>query len=623
MFDAVRYEKLPSDITEETEWAKQESDGEEEGGEAVVYLRPAAARQRGSCRGKRETCLRITATLVLLAVVLGFVLCEWTGCGAEKQGSGETQTTHADKGSEGHRHHHHHHDGDDDDEDDDDDDDDYDDDHDHEEHSDHHSHTHSGSLFHHAAIITSSATCSRAGRKVLQDGGNVVDAGIASLLCLGVVHPHTAGIGGTFSAIFYNHTTKSMKAIQPSSPKNNSTSYGIPAILPGIKHFHGQYGNVQWARLFEDAIRLGRDGFQIDHILASALLTNESRIVQSKLCILFCDESGRVKSAGSNVTNRNLSELLRTVSLNDSHLPEMLAVKLARDLSAAERPDFVRDVGRVTGEINDPLIAKEEKYSLHASSPPFSGSVLSDALERASELIHSLYNRTDLNSSAPSLISLLKLAKEIYSTSQAEESGSPFSERLALSVASSQIGVLHSQGHFVVISASLNSLWGSGRYLPSGGFVLSDFVSPMGASVPLLNFPLIIKIKNIGDEDDDDDDDDVQIIAVTGGLSALLNAGQILTNRLDRGMSAQDAVQGPLLHVVQGRDEGAMTVCVSSTSNSTDTVSVLSQEEGGGGLDRSTDRCAEDDSAAMLLQLHAEHVGAYGVPATKTHTDGF
>lgn len=126
-------------------------------------------------------------------------------------------------------------------------------------------------------------------------------------------------------------------------------------------------------------------------------------IVQSQLCTLFCDENGRVKSAGSNVTNPNLSELLRSVSLNDSHFPEILAMKLAEDISPAERPDFVRDIRRVRGEINDPLIAEEEKYTLLSGSLPFSGSVLSDALVKATEQIHSLHNRTDLNSSAPSL----------------------------------------------------------------------------------------------------------------------------------------------------------------------------------------------------------------------------
>lgn len=385
--------------------------------------------------------------------------------------------------------------------------------------------------------------------------------------------------------------------------------------MPGVKRFHAQYGNLEWARLFEDAIRLARDGFQIDHILASALLTNKNRIVQSKLHTLFCDESGRVKSTGSNVTNGNLSELLRSVSLNDSHFPEILAMKLAGDLLPAERAEFVRDVQSVTGEINDPLIAKEEKYSLLARSSPFSGTVLSDALKRATELIHSLHNRTDLNSSAPSLLTLLKFAKEIYNTSQAEESGS-LAEGLAVNISSSQIGVLHSQGHFLVISASLNSSWGSGRFLPSSGVILSDFVSNENAGAPLLNFPLIVKVENM------DDDEDVQIIAVTGGLSALLNAAQIITNRLERGMSAQEAVEGPRFHVaLQGSSEGSVTVCVSSMFNGTDAVSAPLPEKGV--QVQSPNRCTDGDPTAMLLQLHAEHVGAYVASAFKSHIDGF
>lgn len=336
--------------------------------------------------------------------------------------------------------------------------------------------------------------------------------------------------------------------------------------------------------------------------------------------MLFCDESGRVKSVGSNVTNGNLSELLRSVSLNDSHFPEILAMKLAGDLSPAERPDFVRDVRRVTGEINDPLIAEEEKYSLFAGSSPFSGSVLSDALEQATELIHSLHNRTDLNSSAPSLLSLLKFAKEIYNTSQAEESGS-LAEGLAVNIASSQIGILHSQGHFLVISASLNSSWGSGLFLPSSGVILSDFISNASMGAPLLNFPLVVKVKNT-DDDDDDEDENVQIIAVTGGLSALLNAAQILTNRLERGISTQEAAQGPLFHfALQGSSEGSVTVCVSSMFNSTDAVSTLLPEKGV--QVQLLDRCTNGDSTAMLLQLHAGHVGAYGASAFKSYTDGF
>lgn len=40
MYDAVRYEKIPTDITEETQEDEQGDEVEAEGGEEIVYLRP-------------------------------------------------------------------------------------------------------------------------------------------------------------------------------------------------------------------------------------------------------------------------------------------------------------------------------------------------------------------------------------------------------------------------------------------------------------------------------------------------------------------------------------------------------------------------------------------------------
>ncbi|XP_063050428.1 glutathione hydrolase 6 isoform X2 [Engraulis encrasicolus] len=555
----------------------------------------------------------------------------------EEEEEGDKEGSEDEYDLEEHHEHHHHHPGDEEGKEEEEKKEDDDDDHDHHEDNDHHEHhhdghddshvhkhTHSGPLFHNAAIITPSAVCSRAGRKLLQDGGNVVDAGIAALLCLGVVHPHTSGIGGTFSAILYNHTTGSVKSIRAVPPKTNLKSFGLPAVLPGIQCLHAQYGRLEWARLFEEAISLARDGFQIDHILSSALLINKRGIGQSKLCALFCDEAGRVKPVGSNVTNQNLSEVLRGISLNESHFPEMLAMKLAGDLSPRERRDFVRDVRRVRGEINDPLIAaREEKYILLSGTRPFSGPVLSDALDGAAELIHSLHNRTDLNSSAPSTLSLLNFVSEIYNATRTEGIGGA-SESAAVNAASSQIGVMHSHGHVLVISASLNSPWGSGRYLPSSGVLLSDFVSNVRAGAPMLNFPLWVKMKNMDDDDDDDDDadgdeeeDDVQIIAVTGGTGpALLNAAQILINTLERGMSAQDSVE-KLPFRFAHRNATSVAVCAASVSNGTDIFASPQAKPSPW-----TDGCS-DDSTAMLFRLYAGHVGAYGTPALRTHTDGF
>uniref|UniRef100_A0A914RT60 Gamma-glutamyltranspeptidase 1 n=1 Tax=Parascaris equorum TaxID=6256 RepID=A0A914RT60_PAREQ len=68
----------------------------------------------------------------------------------------------------------------------------------------------SGSLhaqFKRAAIAADHGLCSEIGRDVLLLGGNVIDATIAALVCVGVVNPHSSGLGGGFIMTIYNSTT--------------------------------------------------------------------------------------------------------------------------------------------------------------------------------------------------------------------------------------------------------------------------------------------------------------------------------------------------------------------------------------------------------------------------------
>ncbi len=62
--------------------------------------------------------------------------------------------------------------------------------------------------FKHAAVATDHSECSRIGRNILHHGGSAVDSAIASLLCLGVVHPHSTGIGGGGFMLVYHRYTR-------------------------------------------------------------------------------------------------------------------------------------------------------------------------------------------------------------------------------------------------------------------------------------------------------------------------------------------------------------------------------------------------------------------------------
>lgn len=51
-------------------------------------------------------------------------------------------------------------------------------------------------VFNQGAVVTDAAQCTSLGFEVLAKQGSSVDAAIAAALCLGIVHPHTSGIGG-------------------------------------------------------------------------------------------------------------------------------------------------------------------------------------------------------------------------------------------------------------------------------------------------------------------------------------------------------------------------------------------------------------------------------------------
>src|SRR5580765_2950891 len=65
-------------------------------------------------------------------------------------------------------------------------------------------------------IATSQPLASAAGLKVLQDGGNAIDAAVAAAAVLAVVEPTMTGIGGDLFAIVYDAKTKTLRGLNAS-----------------------------------------------------------------------------------------------------------------------------------------------------------------------------------------------------------------------------------------------------------------------------------------------------------------------------------------------------------------------------------------------------------------------
>jgi gamma-glutamyltranspeptidase/glutathione hydrolase len=73
-------------------------------------------------------------------------------------------------------------------------------------------------------VATSQPLAAMAGLRVLIDGGNAVDAAIASAAVLNVVEPVSTGVGGDMFALVWNNKEKTVRAINGSGRSPEAAS---------------------------------------------------------------------------------------------------------------------------------------------------------------------------------------------------------------------------------------------------------------------------------------------------------------------------------------------------------------------------------------------------------------
>jgi gamma-glutamyltranspeptidase/glutathione hydrolase len=134
-------------------------------------------------------------------------------------------------------------------------------------------------------ISTANPLASEAGREMLRLGGSATDAAIAAQLVLGLVEPQSSGLGGGAFFLHWNESGKTLKAYDgretaPAAARpdrflkagkpmpfgeavHSGLSIGTPGLVRLLEHAHQRHGKLPWARLFEPALKLARDGFEI------------------------------------------------------------------------------------------------------------------------------------------------------------------------------------------------------------------------------------------------------------------------------------------------------------------------------------------------------------------------
>ncbi len=252
-------------------------------------------------------------------------------------------------------------------------------------------------------VAAANPLAAAAGREVLRQGGSALDAAIAIQMVLNLVEPQSSGIGGGAFLVHFDATTKKVttydgretapagvtpelfmgadgKPVPFTQASVGGWAVGTPGLLRMLEMAHKEQGRLPWARNFEPAIRMAKDGFQVSPRL-NKLITETPQLKEyPATAAYFHDAAGEPRGVGSLLVNDAFAETLRMIANGGAEAFYQGAI--ARDVAAAAQTTGVNpgtlsvtDLASYRTVKREPVCGTYRGRTICGMGPPSSGGI--------------------------------------------------------------------------------------------------------------------------------------------------------------------------------------------------------------------------------------------------------
>ncbi len=186
----------------------------------------------------------------------------------------------------------------------------------------------------HGMVVSQQFAASQVGVEVLWEGGNAVDAAVATAFALAVVHPSAGNVGGggflllrpakgepiayDFRETAPARATPTMFLSEGRYDKERHheglLSAGVPGTVAGLHLAWKQHGTLPWKRLVAPAIGLAEEGFPVTEELARDLRRVLPALLKHPASRAAFTREGEPYEAGDLLVQKDLARTLKRIA---------------------------------------------------------------------------------------------------------------------------------------------------------------------------------------------------------------------------------------------------------------------------------------------------------------------
>jgi gamma-glutamyltranspeptidase / glutathione hydrolase len=288
----------------------------------------------------------------------------------------------------------------------------------------------------HGMVATSDPLAAEAGLEILRNGGNAIDAAVATGAVLDVTSQNDTGIGGDLFALVYVAKDKKLYALNAAGwspkgwtpefftttlkatrvPNSGVNAATVPGAVAGYDALMSRFGTMTFKQTFERAARLAEEGWGIAERRHNDLRSAVKGLLadaDSRQIFLDGDQAVPLYSV---IRNPNLARALRLIQAKgkDGFYKGEIAQAIVTKVTSGSGVMSLADLSEFQPEWVEPISTNYHGFDVFELPPPGQGFAALEMLNILDVCVPKLgFNLTTLGPSDPMYWHLMVEAKKL------------------------------------------------------------------------------------------------------------------------------------------------------------------------------------------------------------------